>query len=135
MRILQISRIEGGGKYLGLPEQFGRKKKEMFHYIHGKIKKKLEGWQTKFLTPAGKETLIKAIAYAMPVYFMNVFQLPKELCSEIDSMIATFWWGSTPEKRKISWVVGKKLITTKNNGGLGFRNLHIFNQALLANQV
>lgn len=135
MRTLQISRIGGGGKYLGLPEQFGRRKKEMFQSIHGKIKKKLQGWQTKFLTPAGKETLIKAVAYAMPVYSMNVFQLPKELCSDIDSMIARFWWGSTPEKRKISWVAWKKLVTTKNNGGLGFRDLHLFNQALLANQV
>lgn len=32
-RILGINRIGGGGKYLGLPEQFGRKKVELFDHI------------------------------------------------------------------------------------------------------
>lgn len=98
MRTLQITKTGGGGKYLGLPEQFGRRKKEMFQYIKDNVLKKIDGWQTKFLTPAGKETLIKVVAYALPVYSMNCFQLPMELCSELDSMLARFWWGSTPEK-------------------------------------
>ncbi|KAG7599472.1 Reverse transcriptase domain [Arabidopsis suecica] len=135
MRILQIPNIGGGGKYLGLPEQFAGKKKEMLQYIHDQLKRRIEGWQTKFLSAAGKETLIKAVAYAMPVYSMNCFQLPMELCSEIDSLIARFWWGSTQEKKKISWIAWKKLVTSKKEGGLGFRDLHLFNQALLANQA
>jgi len=71
----------------------------------------------------------------MPVYSMNCFQLPKELCSEIDSLIARFWWGSTQEKKKISWIAWRKMVTSKKNGGLGFRDLHLFNKALLANQA
>lgn len=98
MRTLQITKTGGGGKYMGLPEQFGRRKKEMFQYIKDNVLKKIDGWQTKFLTPAGKETLIKVVAYALPVYSMNCFQLPMELCSELDSMLARFWWGSTTEK-------------------------------------
>jgi len=132
---LNIPNTGGGGKYLGLPEQFGRKKKEMLQYIQEKVKHKISGWQNRFLSAAGKETLIKAVAYAMPIYSMNCFQLPKEICSEINSMIAQFWWGSTPDKRKLSWVSWKKMSRSKKNGGLGFRDLHKFNQALLANQV
>ncbi|KAL9840205.1 hypothetical protein AtNW77_Chr2g0225671 [Arabidopsis thaliana] len=44
-------------------------------------------------------------------------------------------WGSTNEKRKISWVAWRKLVTSKTSGGLGLRDLHLFNQALLANQA
>jgi len=135
MQILQIPNIGGGGKYLGLPEQFGRKKKEMLQYVKDKVQEKINGWQTKFLSNAGKETLIKAVAYAMPVYSMNCFQFPKELCSEIDSMIARFWWGSTATKNKMPWVAWRKMATPKKIGGLGFTDLHVFNQALLANQV
>lgn len=98
MRTLQIPNTGGGGKYLGLPEQFGRKKKDMLQYIQERVQQKIDGWQTRFLSTAGKEMLIKAVAYAMPVYSMNCFQLPMELCSEIDSMIARFWWGSTKDK-------------------------------------
>lgn len=107
----------------------------MLQYIKEAVQKKVSGWQTRFLSTAGKETLIKAVAYAMPVYSMNVFQLPMELCSEIDSMIARFWWGSTNEKKKLSWVSWKKMARTKKEGGMGFRYLHLFNQALLANQA
>ncbi|KAG7559049.1 Reverse transcriptase zinc-binding domain [Arabidopsis thaliana x Arabidopsis arenosa] len=135
MQTLKIPNSGGGGKYLGLPEQFGRKKKEMFQFISDSVQGKISGWQTKFLTAAGKETLIKSVAYAMPVYSMNVFQLPKELCSEINSMIARFWWGTTPDKKKLSWVSWQKMTTPKKQGGLGFRDLHQFNQALLASQV
>lgn len=135
MNTLQIPKVGGGGKYLGLPEQFGRKKKEMLQYIHDQLRKRIEGWQTKFLSTAGKETLIKSVAYAMPVYSMNCFQLPMELCAEIDSLIARFWWGTTQEKKKISWIAWKKLVTSKKEGGLGFRDLHLFNKALLANQA
>lgn len=52
----------------------------------------------------------------MPVYLMNCFQLPNELCFEIDSMIARFWWGSTNEKQKISWIAGKKMTKTMREG-------------------
>jgi len=62
----------------------------MLDYIKERIQQKIEGWQTKFLSTAGKETLIKVVAYAMPVYSMNCFQLPIELCSEIDRMLARF---------------------------------------------
>lgn len=135
MQTLRIHNVGGGGKYLGLPEQFGRKKKEMLQFVKDSVQKKISGWQTRFLTEAGKETLIKAVAYAMPVYSMNVFQLPMELCSEIDSMMARFWWGSTQERKKNSWVSWQKMGKTKKEGGMGFRNLHLFNQALLANQA
>lgn len=135
MRTLQIPNIGGGGKYLGLPEQFGKRKKEMFHYIQARVQRKIDGWQKKFLSAAGKETLIKSISYAMPIYSMNCFQLPMELCSDIDSMVARFWWGSTKDKRKLSWVAWRKMTSSKKSGGMGFQVLHLFNQGLLANKV
>lgn len=55
---------------------------------------------------------------------MTCFQLPKELCAEIDSMIARFWWGSISERKKISW---EKMAKQKRYGGMGFREFHIFN--------
>jgi len=52
--ILNIPNQGGGGKYLGLPEQFGRKKKEMFEYIIDRVKKKTSSWSARFLSPVGK---------------------------------------------------------------------------------
>jgi len=59
--LLGIHNEGGGGKYLGLPEQFDKKKSEMFRYIVEKVKEKTQGWSKKYLSQAGKEVLLKAV--------------------------------------------------------------------------
>lgn len=81
--ILNIHNHGGGGKYLGIPEQFGSKKSEMFQYIIEKVKAKTQGWSKRYLSTGGKEILLKSVALPMPIYSMNVFKLPKEICEDI----------------------------------------------------
>ena len=49
-------------KYLGLPSLVGKNKKNTFKEIKEKLAKKLAGWKERFLSKAGKEILIKAVA-------------------------------------------------------------------------
>uniref|UniRef100_A0A2N9ELG4 Reverse transcriptase zinc-binding domain-containing protein n=1 Tax=Fagus sylvatica TaxID=28930 RepID=A0A2N9ELG4_FAGSY len=65
---------------------------------------------------------------------MNCFRLPKAWCDEVNSLIAKYWWGQSKDERKIHWLKWDKLCTSKEDGGMGFRNLHMFNTALLAKQ-
>ena len=119
-------------KYLGLPSLVGRNKKESFTYIKQRVWKKIQGWEAKLLSQVGREILIKAVAQALPTYNMACFKLPATLCPEIEMMICRFFWGQKGDNRKVHWVKWQDLCKPKSQGGMGFKNLSLFNDALLA---
>lgn len=79
--------------------------------------------------------LIKSVAQALPNYVMSVFQLPHTLCDELTGLIREFWWVVEKGKRKMAWLAWANMILKKCWGGLGFKDLRLFNQALLTRQA
>ncbi|KAL0722819.1 hypothetical protein Bca4012_037418 [Brassica carinata] len=66
---------------------------------------------------------------------MSSFLLPLEICDNLASAIAQFWWCSNPPKRGIHWAKWEKLSLPREDGRTGFRMIHEFNLALLAKQL
>ncbi|KAM6582578.1 hypothetical protein CsatB_009580 [Cannabis sativa] len=130
--------VEAGDNsfYLGLPCILGRNKKAILGFLQEKMKKKIFTWESRFLSRAGKEVLLKSVAQALPCYAMSVFLLTKEICSNLEGMMAKFWWKSQSRSgsKGVNWISWKRLSKHKVDGGMGFRDLRDYNLSFLGKQ-
>ncbi|XP_019157741.1 PREDICTED: uncharacterized protein LOC109154396 [Ipomoea nil] len=132
--VLGVDQAPNYGKYLGLPSFIGRNKKTAFSYIEDKIRQRIVSCNKKLLSQAGKEVLLKSVAQAMPTFSMSVFLLPMGICTAIERTMNRYWWGSGND-RGIHWKAWDKMCIPKKHGGLGFKELHAFNLAMLGKQA
>jgi hypothetical protein len=135
MNQLGLSRETRNERYLGLPVYVGKSKAKVFGYLKDRMWQKIQGWLEKLLSKVGKEILVKACAQAIPVFAMQCFDLTKGLCDQMSAMICRYWWAQQENLQKIHWLNWDTLTKPKKEGGLGYRDLHDFNIAMLAKQA
>ena len=134
MQKLGMARESFNDKYLGLPIHVGNNKVEIFSYLKERVWQKIQGWKEKLLSNAVKERMIKAVAQAIPTYAMGCFDITKEVCDQISRQICRYRWSQNDKENKMHWLSWEKLKRPKKQGGLGFRDAHAFNMAMLAKQ-
>ena len=133
--ILNIMTEALNDKYLGLPSNVGMDKSDCFQFLIDRIVMKISGWKEKLLSAGGKEILLKSVVQAIPTYAMSVFKIPKKICKGIIDAMSHFWWGDEDNQKRMHWMAWWKMCVPKDQGGMGFRDIHCFNLALLAKQA
>ncbi|GJM93179.1 hypothetical protein PR202_ga09714 [Eleusine coracana subsp. coracana] len=132
--VLNIQKEALAEKYLGLPTEMGKATNGVFEYIPARIKTLIGGWSGRETSCAGREVLLKYVAQAVPSYPMSCFLLPATTCKKLRLAISNYWWGSSADNRHIHWQKWDQLTQPKINGGMGFRDLKLFNVAMLGKQ-
>lgn len=66
---------------------------------------------------------------------MGVYKLPGYITETISLAMAQFFWGQSGPTRKVHWKSWDDMCTPKFLGGMGFKDLQIFNDVLLGRQA
>ena len=88
--ILELPTIDRIGTYLGMPIFTTRCTASSYQYLVENIRKRIKGWQTKYLSMAGRATFIKASITSIPTYAMQTTLLPQKICHHIDKLSHNF---------------------------------------------
>ena len=97
--ILSIPTTNHIGTYLGTPIFTSRRTTSSYQYLVDKIRVKIEGWQAKYLSMAGRTTLIKSVVSTIPIYAMQTTLIPQKISHQLDKMSCNFLWGDTDHHR------------------------------------
>lgn len=81
--------------------------------------KKLKGWKQEFLSQAGREVLIKAVAQAIQRYSGQCFTILVSILKEMERLCQTYNWEQRGRRKNSLDSMGKDLCFEE---GRGFRN-------------
>ncbi|GKC56323.1 RNA-directed DNA polymerase, eukaryota, reverse transcriptase zinc-binding domain protein [Tanacetum coccineum] len=137
-RIMEAMQFNEGSlptRYLGVPlvtKKLGTKECKS---LIDKIKGRTEDWKCKYMSYAGRLMLITAVLESISTYWDSVIKLPKTVVKDINGILNRFLWSngdSAKGKAKVEW---KHICQPKDHGGLGIKNIEIWNEALLSKHV
>ncbi|GJV73508.1 RNA-directed DNA polymerase, eukaryota, reverse transcriptase zinc-binding domain protein [Tanacetum coccineum] len=100
-----------------------------------KVKSRVMDWRNKALSYSGRLQLIVSVLSTMQIYWASVFLLPKNVIYEINKVLKGFLWCQgklTKGKAKVSW---GNICKPKEQGGLGIKDLELWNEVLLVKQL
>ena len=95
-----------------------------------KVERRLAGWKCQQLSKGSRFALIKSTLSNLPTYFLSLFPIPAFEANQI-AKLQNFLWGSLGDKPKFHLVKWATICAPLSSGGLGIRNLRLFNEALL----
>ena len=109
----------------------GRAHAGLYKGILEKIKLRLEGWKTKYLTLMGRKVLAQSILCSIPMYTMQTTLIPKGVCYRIEQLVRKFIWGGSKKEQCCSLIKWDVIVNPNDYGGLGIRKMDKMNLAFM----
>ncbi|XP_058725513.1 uncharacterized protein LOC131596790 [Vicia villosa] len=118
-------------KYLGVP--LTSKKLTIFQCqpLIEKMLTRLRHWSTRLLSYARRTQLLKSVIFSIANYWMQIFPLPKEVISHINSICRSFLWTGKEHISRKAPVASDYLSNPIAAGGLNLISLMEWNKATI----
>jgi hypothetical protein len=119
-------------KFLGIPVGANPRRKETWKPVVDAMSKRLCSWNSRHLSYGGRITLINSVLSSLPLYFFSFFKAPRCVLQQLVRLQRNFLWGGGADDKRLCWVKWDQVCLPKEQGGLGVKNLELFNMALLS---
>ncbi|XP_058068857.1 uncharacterized protein LOC131218192 [Magnolia sinica] len=88
---LNIPKVTSASQYLGVPFVKGRPSREAFKPLLDRITARVDGWNARIMSHAGRATLIKHVLGSILVHMMTATPMPAWCLSEMEKTFANFF--------------------------------------------
>ena len=122
-------------RYLGVPLISTKLTKRDCAELTKKISNRIQSWNSKFLSYAGRAQLIQTVLYGIQNYWASMFVLPKGVLKDIDKLLRNFLWTGGTDNSYGSKVAWENVCQDKKKGGLGFKNTVNLNNVLALKHI
>ena len=117
--------------YLGLPLGSSFKDKSIWNGIIEKMEQCLASWKRMYPSKGERVMLIKSTLSNLPTKYLSLFPIPLGVAQRIEKIHRDFMWGGLGEEFKYHLVGWDRVCQPIRCGGLGIKNLVLFNPAIL----
>lgn len=108
--------------YLGAPLFKRRCRGIYFDELISKFASRITGWKSRFISFAGRITLIKSILLSLPIHTLSCLAAPKLTISRMEGLIRAFLWNQNGHSRT-HWVSWDNVTTPHAAGRLEIRKI------------
>lgn len=115
-------------QYLGLPLSTKKLSLVDCEPLLQRIESKIGSWTAKYLFFAGRLQLLDTVISGITNFWIGAFILPKKCIELINSMSSSYLWKGSIEGKHTARIAWDTVTTPKEEGGLGIKNLLIWNR-------
>ncbi|MBA0873317.1 hypothetical protein Goshw_000773, partial [Gossypium schwendimanii] len=116
--MLGFQKVHDLGHYLGVSLFHQRVTNSTMYFVVEKVRMKLQSWDARQLSIAGRTTLAQSVLLSILGYFMQSMMILQKICDEIERLARTFIWGTTDGRIKMSLVGWDFVCQPKDHSGL-----------------
>ena len=99
------------------------------------VKNRITSWKNRCLSYVGRLLLIASVLESINVYWASVFLLPKTIVKDINKLLKGFLWNNGDDSKGSAKVAWSQVCKPKSEGGLGLKNIEVWNKAMVVKQL